>query len=190
MSDNRTLLQKRRGLCLKLAEEIERHFELHNIPGRKAAYDIDEAAVVIDQHLPLTYAEADAEMAETAEDLAPLMPPGPSLSQQLYDALGLTRDVGIRGLLQSAVEAAVERDRLRVALDGVECLEFRRGWLAEADAIWAARESDVRPTYEVILWATRCREMLLAAIEAHAPLDGRDEEVAAARRRLGKAVAQ
>lgn len=195
MPDNRTLLERRRGLCLRIAEAIDDHFDLSGLPGRHAVYDRDEAAHLIDDLLPMTYAEAEAEMAETAA-MMPLRPPGPSLPDQLRAALGLTKDVPLTQLLQSAIDAARERDRLTLALDFVECGQFRRGWLAEANHLWTARcnaRREIDPSAPLPeepdpgdpwLWLTRCRELLQVMMAAHAPLDGRDDAVAAASRRM------
>lgn len=89
------------------------------------------------------------------------------------------------GLTLGQVEALRDdRDRLTVALDGVECGDFRRGWLAEAERIWADRDEDDAPGPELLVWVARVRELVRAMVDAHQVLDGRSAEVEEARRRL------
>jgi hypothetical protein len=72
-----------------------------------------------------------------------------------------------------------------VALARLQLGEFRLGWLAEADAIWAARGSEAGPVVaDPLVWVTRAREMLQLARESTATIAGMDDEVAAAERRI------
>lgn len=52
--------------------------------------------------------------------------------------------------------------RLVNAMTEIGVGEFRGGWLAEADRIWAERE-----TVEPDVWAVRCRELLRCILAAH-----------------------
>lgn len=55
--DGALILKRRKAIALRIAEAIERKWPNLNMEG----YDVDEAAILIDQYIPLTAVEADAE---------------------------------------------------------------------------------------------------------------------------------
>jgi hypothetical protein len=65
-----------------------------------------------------------------------------------------------------------DRAQLRAALEEIGLGDFRLGWLADAEAIWALRESAHPPADVVILWATRVRELVRCMQKAHAVAAG------------------
>lgn len=66
-------------------------------------FDPEEAVDLIETLLPMTVAEAEAEAEKWDEDHDENLPPGSSLIQQLREALGFTREVSLRGTLESAI---------------------------------------------------------------------------------------
>ncbi len=113
MSKPADILRARKALCLRIAESLERQFTL-----QRAAYDVDEAADVIDGELPLAHAEAEAQCAEVEAAMAALEPSGPpvpSRLQRLRDALGHDRGVNLGDSLDGAIER-IERCKQAEAL--------------------------------------------------------------------------
>ncbi len=104
MPDKRTALQKRRGLCLEIAEAVIDRYD--------AEPDVDECGKLVDTMLPHTYDEAierdaklDAEIGKNRPE-----PTSPSLGERLRTALGLGKEHD----LKVALEAAIERiERLK-----------------------------------------------------------------------------
>lgn len=100
------LLRKRRALCLRIAEQLERQYDL-----RRTDWDTDEAGHLIEGLLPMTYAEEEAFQEEAREELERLPPrqekiQGHSLNLRLREALGL---MDVQVSLQQVLLAALER---------------------------------------------------------------------------------
>ncbi len=66
-------------------------------------WDSDEAMHIIYAVLPETLAASEAMWDETSKKIEAIRPPGPSLLQQLREALGLQKSVGLRTTLELAI---------------------------------------------------------------------------------------
>lgn len=91
----------KKKLALRIAESINEEWPDLSREG----YDIDEAAALVELELPMTLAEASAEMAWTREpDDEPVKPRGPSLIRQLGEALHFSEGATIKQILEKAIE--------------------------------------------------------------------------------------
>lgn len=85
----------RRRLALRIARTI---WDEYGFGG----YDMNAAVAVINQQLPMTYAEAEAE-TQALRRKREKPKPGPSLPAQLRKALGLPDDCTVHELLTEAI---------------------------------------------------------------------------------------
>jgi hypothetical protein len=98
----------RRRLCFKLAEDLD--------PGDEP-YDIDKAAKVLEMTLPMTHAEADAEM----EDFRKAKPMKPSIIVAFKEAMGCDKleEALRRGVYMAcqlkACKQVIEKDETQLA---------------------------------------------------------------------------
>jgi hypothetical protein len=106
-----TLARKR--MILRLADEIRKLYEKKSGWGMNRPVE-EEIVDVIDAWLPQTYAELDADIAETEKELDEKRsePKGPSLGKRLQEALGYDDSVSLNGMIEGAIEAVL-RDRAR-----------------------------------------------------------------------------
>ena len=100
MSESVEQLRKARArICLRIAEAIEHEWPNIGMEG----YDVDIAARRISQFMPLTYAEADAEMDAMKSDPTPCQEYAPSLFAQLREAVHATPEMSTRTVLEAAI---------------------------------------------------------------------------------------
>ncbi len=73
---------------------------------RETRHFLDEERLerIVNAWLPLTYAEADAAMAELDRERPAKAPAKPSLPARLRAALGYDRSISLVGLLEGAIE--------------------------------------------------------------------------------------
>lgn len=98
-------MQAIRKLALKIAEAMNDHWRNLFVEG----YDVDEAADLIAMYIPLTRAEADAEIdALMADKDEPAVPRKPSQFAQLCEALGVVKDGPIGLVMNDCIRKARE----------------------------------------------------------------------------------
>lgn len=97
----RTILQVRKGWCNQVAQELSDYFTL-----ACTAFDIDEAARLIDLRLPTTYDEYLVELEEICKEVRETgkARKAGSAGAQLRQVLGVTEKVSLMDCLLMAVE--------------------------------------------------------------------------------------
>lgn len=103
-----SMLDYSRKVAIRIVNGLETKWPHMHCDG---GFDTEEATDLIENLLPMTVAQAEAE-AETWDDTEPPPPQGPSLIQQLREALGVSHEKGLslRGTLELAISTLNTRN--------------------------------------------------------------------------------
>ena len=89
-------------IALAIVNDLEEEWPYLSYPGE--SWDSDKARHIIEMRLPLTIAEAQAQMDAIMNYEPPISRKGPSLISQLRKALGLDGDASLRTTLTLAIK--------------------------------------------------------------------------------------
>lgn len=139
------LTKSRRAVALRIAEALDAEWPNLNMEG----FDIEEATNIIDMLIPLSAAEAEAEMEslrddDDMDDIVPSVPVVNPTMQEFHDAVGVQR-MSIFDTIKTATELI---HSLRAECASKEA-ELQRVWANyKAEKFNEGREVDAEPLDE------------------------------------------
>ena len=145
------VLRARRRIALEITDSLEAKFKI-----KATDWDVDVAADIIESHIPLTNAEAQAEYDAQMSGGEPRKATGPSLPDRLRKAMGMDNPpVSLTQLFEAAIKLA----------------EKSREAPAETLAEFMSRLEQTPPAAPVEQWEPKSPEAKARIVEFDGPGD-------------------